>query len=278
MRLRTLSKEQIAVYEREGYLLLGPLFSTPELEEIRSEANRLIELTINASLALGELSPRLDLQKREGKVILRKIQPVNDISEIFTRVSNDERYLQPLREILGSAPILMEEKLNYKQVLPGPLEIQAQDEGEAFPYHTDFAYYGLDGYPRSTLSSALFIDETTPENGPIRVLPRSHTRDWPIQKEWPPLVKEGVVPDNEVIDALAPAGSVLIFHGALVHASSENRTDHPRRVLIYSHYPSTHEIEPDKRNRPLRERSRDHERRYQQRLDSGKFRPTFKIG
>jgi ectoine hydroxylase-related dioxygenase (phytanoyl-CoA dioxygenase family) len=127
------------------------------------------------------------------------------------------------------------------------------------------------------VSSALFIDPTTSENGPLRVLPRSHLRDWPIQDEWPPLVKPESVPESDVIDVLAPAGSILIFHSALVHSSSENRTDEPRRLMIYSHHPSTFEIEPDKRNRVLRERSEEHERRYKELVASGPYKPAFRM-
>lgn len=208
---------------------------------------------------------------------MRKIQPVSDVSEALARFASDERLIGPLRQILGSEPILMEEKLNYKQVLPHPPAIAASDEGEAFPYHTDLAYYALDGYPRETLSSALFIDETTSENGPLKVLPGSHLRDWPIQYEWPPLVKEGAVPEGEVMEVLAPPGSVLVFHSALVHSSSENRTDSPRRLMIFSHYPATHNIDEDKRNRSLRERSQEHESRYLQLLDSGRFTPVYRL-
>lgn len=273
-----LSQQQLDGYSKDGYVLLDPIFSPAELDEMRAEADRLIELTIDASLALDELSPRLDMQRRDGKLIVRKIQPVNDFSELFTKVSADERIVSPLRQLLDSEPVLMEEKLNYKQIIPDPGKIEAADEGESFPYHTDLAYFGLDGYPRESLSSALFIDDATPENGPLRVLPGSQHREWPIQEQWPPLVEQGVVPEEEVIDVLGPAGSLLIFHSALVHSSSENRTDKPRRLMIYSHYPSWHEIEFDRRNKPLRERGQAHESRYNEMVTAGSYSPSFKLG
>lgn len=277
MSSTTLQPDQLREYRERGYVVLESVFTEPELEEMRQESDRLAELTVNASIALGELSPRLDVQTRDGKVILRKVQPVNDISEVFSRYSSDDRFLAPMRDILDSQPIVMEEKLNYKQPLPGPPPIEADTSGEGFPYHTDWAYFGLDGYPKETLSSALLVDETTAENGPLRMLPGSHKKDWPIQDEWPPLVREGIVPEGDVVDLLAPAGTVVIFSSALVHASSENRTDGPRRMMIFSHYPSTFEIDHDQRNRPLRERSQEHERRYREWLDSGEVKPSFRM-
>lgn len=277
MRPTSLTSRQLEAYQRDGFVLLPASFDEAEVAEWHREADRLVELTINASLALGEVSPRLDLQRRGDDVILRKIQPVNDISELFTRVSNDERILQPMRDILGADPVLMEEKLNYKQILPGPLDLEAGTDGDSFPFHTDLHYFYLDGYPRETISSALSIDETTSDNGPMRLLPGSHLEDWPLKGGWPPVLEEGAIPKDQLIDITGPPGSLLIFHSALVHASSENRTRGARRIMIYSHYPSTHEVEPDKRNRHLREAGHAHEERARQLFQNTNSRPGFKL-
>lgn len=278
MNTTTLTAAQREAYERDGYVVLPAVFTPDEIAEMTAEADRLAELTVNASIATGELSPRLDVQRRGGHVILRKVQPVSDISEVLTRYTGDERLVGPLRQILGCDPVLMEEKLNYKQILPGPPPIEASVEGEAFPFHTDLAFFYLDGYPVETLSSAITMDEMTADNGPLRMLPRSHTRlDWPLQGGWPPWIRDDAIPHDELVDVLAPAGSVLIFSSALVHASSENRTPNPRRLLIFSHYPETHDVEPDKRNRHLREAGSAHERRYTELLARGAYSPAFRM-
>lgn len=272
-----MTADQLAAYQRDGYILLPGLFGDEEVASWRREADRLIKLTINASLALNEVSPRLDLQSRDGTTLLRKIQPVNDISELFAQISVDERLLNPMRDILGTEPLLMEEKLNYKQILPGPLDLESGAEGESFPFHTDIHYFALDGYPRETLSSALSIDETTSENGPMRIIPGSHHKEWPLRGGWPPILDETAIPQDDAIEILGPPGTLLIFHSALVHASSENRTEGPRRLMIFSHYPSTHEGDPDRRNRPLRDRAQNHERRYREAVESGRYVPGYQV-
>lgn len=281
MRSSTLTSEQIQAYQRDGFVLLPALFDETEVAEWRREADRLVELTINASLTLGEVSPRLDLQRRGDDVILRKIQPVNDISELFTGVSNEERILEPMRDIFGELgpadPVLMEEKLNYKQILPGPIDLEAGADGDSFPFHTDLHYFYLDGYPKETLSSALSLDETTSENGPMRLLPGSHLKDWPLKGGWPPILEEENIPTDQLVDITGPPGSLLIFHSALVHASSENRTREPRRIMIYSHYPSTHEVEFDKRNRHLREAGQAHEQRARETRTDANPGPQFRL-
>lgn len=273
-----LTDEQRALYENQGYLVLPAVFNKREVAQMAAEANRLAQWQVAISLALGSPTPRLDVQRRNGDVVLRKIQPVNDVSPVFTKYSNDERLLRPLRDLLGCEPMLMEEKLNYKQVLPGnPDVVTGSDEDESFPFHTDIAYYWYDGYPRETLSSAISIDETTEDNGPICVVPGSHCREYPLREGWPPLIADGAVREEDSIPLLAPAGSLFIFHSALVHASSQNRTAYPRRIMIFSHYPETHPAEYDKRNRPLRVAGQAAEDRYEELVYSGVKVPEYRL-
>ena len=273
-----LTDEQRKQYEEQGYLVLPGVFNKREVAQMTAEADRLAQWQVAISLALGEPTPRLDVQRRDGEVVLRKIQPVNDVSPVFTKYSNDERLLRPLRELLGCEPLLMEEKLNYKQVLPGnPEVVTGNDDDEGFPFHTDIAYYWFDGYPAETVSSAISIDETTADNGPILVIPGSHKKEWPLREGWPPIVQDDALLGAECVPLLAPAGSVFIFHSALVHASSANRSNAPRRVMIFSHYPETHPIEYDKRNRPLRKAGQAAEDRYEELVYSGVKVPEYRL-
>jgi ectoine hydroxylase len=272
-----LTPEQRAQYDRDGYVVLPAVFDGGEVAAMAAEADRLAQWQVSISLAMGAPTPRLDVQRRGGDVVLRKIQPVNDVSVLFTTVSGDDRLVAPLRCLLGCEPVLMEEKLNYKQVLPGSPDVVTGGDDESFPFHTDLAYFWLDGYPVETVSTAVTIDETTPDNGPIVVVPGSHKREWPHQEGWPPILAEGAVRPDEVVPVLAPPGSVLIFHSALVHASSQNNTPHPRRLVIYSHYPSTHIVEPDKRNHDLRLAGQEVEERFVELVYSGAPVPDYRL-
>ena len=84
--------------------------------------------------------------------------------------------------------------------------------------------------PASALEQVLtlrvHLDDSTPENGPLRVLPGTHRR--------------GVLSDDEIqqlsttidpIDCVVGKGGVVAMRPLLVHASSKLRNDNPRRVL-----------------------------------------------
>ena len=72
----------------------------------------------------------------------------------------------------------------------------------------------------------IHLDDSTADNGPLRVIPRSHL--------------DGVLPDAEierrvasgtVVTCLAERGDVLLMRPLLLHASSKAATGAPRRVL-----------------------------------------------
>ncbi|HKQ79111.1 MAG TPA: phytanoyl-CoA dioxygenase family protein [Blastocatellia bacterium] len=76
------------------------------------------------------------------------------------------------------------------------------------------------------LALRIHLDDSTGENGPLRVIPGSHLG--------------GVLSDDEILDlaraqknveAHVPRGGVLAMRPLLVHSSSKARADEPRRVL-----------------------------------------------
>ena len=73
----------------------------------------------------------------------------------------------------------------------------------------------------------LHLDASTSENGPLRVLPGTHT--------------QGVLSDDQIhelsrqvqpVECLALKGGVLAMSPLLVHASSKSKSEQPRRVLL----------------------------------------------
>ncbi len=57
-----------------------------------------------------------------------------------------------------------------------------------------------------------------------------------------------------------------------------NRSGLPRRIMIYSHYPKSHdpEADPDRRNRPAREYSQKFENEYRKLVEKGEYTDHFR--
>lgn len=278
-----LTNEQIEEFKRNGFLVLPAQFSAGEIQKMSDEADRILNLVVNTTLALGKRDCRLDVQDKAGKLNVRKVQPINDLSKYLADVSNDERLVGPLRQLMeGHEPILMEEKLNYKQVLHQDIDIapfQPDGRQDLFFLHHDWGYYRQQGYPQAILSSAISIDDSTPENGPLRVVPGTHGKDYPTLNPDPlsgdGRVSEDLFTEAERIPIIAPAGSVMLFHSMLLHDSVSNETGRPRRIMIYSHYPAWHQAEPDQRNKWGREVGQQQENEYRDMVAQGKYADKF---
>src|SRR5262249_34596359 len=82
------------------------------------------------------------------------------------------------------------------------------------------------------LALRLHLDDCTGDNGPLRVLPGTHSR--------------GVLSDDQIlnlaaghsrhsrhspVDCLVPQGGVLAMRPLIIHASSKSQSQKPRRVL-----------------------------------------------
>lgn len=76
------------------------------------------------------------------------------------------------------------------------------------------------------------LDPCAPENGPLRVIPRSH--------------QNGVLTDNEIgsitktqasTECVVSSGGVLLMKPLIIHASSKSKSKTPRRVLHIEYAP-----------------------------------------
>jgi ectoine hydroxylase-related dioxygenase (phytanoyl-CoA dioxygenase family) len=268
--------------QRKGYVVLEDAFDSTEIDEMRAEADRMLELIVNSSIANDRTSGRLvPIADEGGNQMIKKIQPINDLSLLFTELSRDERITEPMREVMDDEPRLMEEKLNYKQPLPEPVPaLESRRPTTSFPIHSDWAYYKAQDYPQATMSAAIAIDELTAENGTMRFWPG--TNDEFVEHERtdnglevpPDQVEEA---DAELIEA--DAGALVLFDSIVWHDSSPNDTEEPRRLMIYSHYPSSvgqeRNIVEDERNAPSRRNESPYEWEYQKLKDAGEFEDTF---
>jgi ectoine hydroxylase-related dioxygenase (phytanoyl-CoA dioxygenase family) len=257
-----LTDEQRARFHDDGYLVLPAVFNKREVGQMGGEAARLAQWQVAISLALGVATPRLDVGRRDGRVVLRELRPVNDVSPVFTKYAADDRLVSPLRDLLGGEPVLVEEKLDYRQILPGDPDVAGDEPDEAHRRPTGAVLFRPERRGGEALAAAIAIDETTEENGPVYVAPGSHLAERPS-------INGGGVP------LLAPAGSVFLFHGALAHVTWPSRADGPRRLIVFTYCPDT--AEAADRAWALRRAGQAAEDRYEELVYSGVKVPDYRL-
>ena len=266
-------------WDTNGYLLQEGVFDPDEVSYMQKEADFILELIVNSSLYHRRQSRRLDIRRRQTTgMVVRKIQPIIDLSLALAKISNDDRLLRPMSELMGEAPILMEEKLNYKQPITELDFFRVPEDDDRFPIHNDWAYYLYNGYPDSIISSAITIDDCHEGNGSIKVFPGSHHEHIEHSRVRNGLeVPKGSVSTDDAKTLVAPAGSVMFFHSKLIHTSKPNNTNRPRRIMIYSHYPESANMGIDIRNGPNRLRESPWEWEYQRACIAGTTQAEFSL-
>ena len=255
------------------------VFDSDEVRSMAEEADFILELVINSTLCNDRQSGRLDIRRTASKrMIVRKIQPIIDLSLVLAKFSDDPRLIEPIEQFMGDTPVLMEEKLNYKQPVSVEYDFRVPREDDGFPIHNDWAYYKMTGYPSAVISSALTIDESFRDNGPIQVFPGSHRKHVEHDRVRNGLeVPVGTVRIDDAVPILAPAGSVMFFHSQLIHTSAPNTTNGSRRMMIYSHYPAAADMGIDVRNGPNRLRESPWEWEYLRQREAGHYVDNFRV-
>ena len=96
--------------------------------------------------------------------------------------------------------------------------------------------------PETALSQVLAVrvhlDDSTDENGPLRILPQTHTLGVLTDQSLHDLASR-----IDPVDCLVPRGGVLAMRPLIVHASSKSQSEAPRRVL-HIEYATTATVEP----------------------------------
>ena len=258
-------------------------FSQREVEDMQEESNNILEFLINSSILNNRLSERLDLRRRSsGQQVIRKVQPINDISSVFSKMASDERLVNTLRMLMNDEPELMEEKLSYKQHLtnwvPG---LRANDADDRFLIHNDWTYYQENGYQPSIITAAICIDDCPPESGPLHIWPGTHLT--PLKHDTVQIVRNsyqiptGLLNDSDSTDLTLQSGALIFFHSLLAHKSEPNLTDTPRRIIFFSYVPKTQSIGLDVRNGPLRKKEAPYEARFLSARKSGLCVDRYKL-
>jgi ectoine hydroxylase-related dioxygenase (phytanoyl-CoA dioxygenase family) len=168
-------------------------------------------------------------------------------SAAVARTANDPRMLDIARKILGPAAIPFRATLFEK--LPDSNWLVAWHQDTALPLQERREASGWgpwsikDGVnyahaPAKALEKVvalrLHLDDSILNNGPLRVLPATHTK--------------GVLTDEEIfsiaaqtsnVDCLMPIGGIVAMRPLVIHASSKSQTENPRRVLHIEYAEST---------------------------------------
>lgn len=223
-----LSPEQIAQFERDGYLFFPSLFSPDEVKTLTD--------------AVPALYARREAYnvREKGSDAVRTNFAAHLYSEPFAKLARHPRMVEPVQQIFGDALYMHQFKINGKMAF----------EGDVWQWHQDYGTWKNDDLmpePRA-MNVAIFLDDVNTFNGPLMFIPGSHrlgvvdakhdltTTSYPL---WTvdnaliaQLVQRAGGKNGGIVSPTGPAGSMILFHGCLLHASTSNLSPW-NRVSVY---------------------------------------------
>lgn len=226
--------DYVTSFENDGYVLMENAITANQLAALNDQLRRWVDESRQHDSNFGEIMdgrPRFDVEPRthsQETPALRRISSPIEVSDSYLAVTHDNAALDLTAEIFGPNIKLVATKVNLK--LPG--------SGTAVKYHQDFPFE-----PHSNdnvMTVLIFLDDVTPDNGPLEVVPGSHRGK--IHTLWHDGVFTGAV-DPEMEEGLrdasvsctGKAGSACLMHSRLLHASLPNMTNAPRSLFIVTY-------------------------------------------
>ncbi len=223
-----LTPEQKEQFERDGYLFFPGLFT---LDETRTLTDAVPEL----------YSRQEDYNVRErGTNSVRTNFAAHMYSAPFARLGRHPRMIEPVEDLLGEKLYMHQFKINGKMAF----------EGDVWQWHQDYGTWKNDDLmpTERAMNIAIFLDEVNEFNGPLMFIPGSHKKGvvdarhdltttsyplWTVDNALiTQLVNRAGGSKGGIVSPKGPAGSMILFHSCLVHASTSNLSPF-NRVAVY---------------------------------------------
>jgi ectoine hydroxylase len=220
MRLQATEFER---FDRDGYLFFPSLFRPEEIRVLTEEVSRLFA------------QHRPENVREKGSDAVRTNFAAHLYSKPFARLARHPRMVEPIVQLFGEAVYMHQFKINGKMAF----------DGDVWQWHQDYGTWKRDDdmpEPRA-MNVAIFLDEVNEFNGPLMFIPGSHKLGvvaaghdvtttsyplWTIDRE----TIAALVARGGIVAPKGPAGSMILFHSCLVHASSSNLSPW-NRVSVY---------------------------------------------
>ena len=223
-----LTPQQLEQFDREGYLFFPGQFTPEEMRALTAE--------------VPELYSRREAYnvREKGKNAVRTNFAAHLYSEPFARLARHPRMVQPVMDLFDEAVYMHQFKINGKMAF----------EGDVWQWHQDYGTWLNDDLmpTERAMNVAIFLDDVNEYNGPLMFIPGSHKKGvveakhdltttsyplWTVDHDLiAKLVERAGGKQGGIVSPKGPAGSMILFHSCLVHASSSNLSPW-NRVSVY---------------------------------------------
>ncbi|QGY47477.1 phytanoyl-CoA dioxygenase family protein [Maribellus comscasis] len=212
------TKQQIAEYHKNGYVILKSLLSVTEVDALRKRAKSDREMDKHAFQRDDGTGAkvRLSLWNHPGKGIYGMVARSHKLVDSVEQLLEDEVYHYHSKMIMKEAKV-----------------------GGAWAWHQDYGYWYENGVLSPDLCSVyIAVDAATKENGCLQVLKGSHK----MGRVNHVLTGDQAGADLERVEEIKKRleliyvelekGDAVFFHSNLLHRSDRNNSENPRWAMI----------------------------------------------
>ncbi|MBI3371291.1 MAG: phytanoyl-CoA dioxygenase family protein [Betaproteobacteria bacterium] len=213
-------------YRRDGVIVIEGLLDDVARQRMKQVLADLIESArdVRAHDDVYDLEPSHSAKQPR----VRRIKKPHAVHPVFAEFMRSPRLLAVLSALLGPSGVRLHgSKLNLK----------SPEYGSPVEWHQDWAFY-----PHTNddlLAVGVLLDDATPENGPLLVLPGSQLGPTYDHHGTDGRFCGAMDPVRDRLDyagarpLLAPAGACSFHHVRAVHGSAQNRSAQSRNLLLY---------------------------------------------
>ena len=225
MKLTAQQREQ---FDSDGYLFFPGHFSAEETKKL-----------VDAVPALYARREAYNVREK-GSDAVRTNFAAHMYSKPFATLARHPRMIAPVEEVFGEKLYMHQFKINGKMAF----------EGDVWQWHQDYGTWLNDDMmpTERAMNIAIFLDDVNEFNGPLMFIPGSHKKGvvqakhdltttsyplWTVDNDLiRTLVERAGDKQGGIVSPKGPAGSMLMFHSCLLHASTSNLSPW-NRVSVY---------------------------------------------
>lgn len=208
-------------FDRDGYVIFRNVLDCELIAEANNHVNWLMKK--NPGLRPEQL----------GHTLLK-----ND--PFWLRLVSDDRLLDIAEQFIGPNIALFAS--HYISKPP--------HDGQPVLWHQDGSYWPL--RPMEVVTLWLAVDESTPENGCLRVIPGTHKLELQKMRARTDVsnvldseIEPSLVDESRAIDVILQPGDVSIHHPNVIHGSEANNSPKRRCGLTIRYIPTSTQIVSD---------------------------------